>query len=186
MPQSIFPNPYSAFSSDLGITAELMTRAMLDSQSQRRVREAGGTADFNLALVNLYNEEYPDYGTPYVTLTTTSVNQANVRRTFTIVVSLFEHLVLARQTQAGAPPNHRISIHVVADTGPLVQAGSSKRTFAGLALLAVVAAFLLSSFLDRHQGRLSLLVSAGRARAADNTALNHRRRLATRQRRRGR
>ena len=166
----VFPNPYASWRGDLQTSADVMTKAMLDSRSEQRVREAGGTADFNLVLVNLYNEEYPDYGVPYVKLTTTSVNPADAQRTFTIVASSFEHLVSARQAQAGVMPGNRISTTIVGDTGPLVQAGSPKRVYAGLALLAVVAAFMLSNFISRHQGRLR---ASGRLNARATARREH-------------
>lgn len=164
----VYPNPYSSWRGDLPATAYIMTEAMLDAQSQDRVRAAGGTADFSLAPVNLSNEEYPNYGTPYVTLTTTSVDPADAHRTFTIVASSFEHLVSARQAQAGVLPGNRISTSIIGNTGPLLQAGSPKRVYAGLAVLAVVAASMLSSFLSRHQGRLRAIrpTQGARHRAA--------------------
>lgn len=146
-------NPYasiSSFTDDLIMTAYVMTTAMLSPESQQKVHQNGGTADFSLGLVNLSNEQFPYYGDPYVTLTTTSANPADAHRTFTIVATSFQHLLLARQVEAGVPPIGRISTHVVADTGPIAQVGSSKRAYAGLLILAIVIAFLVAVFLDRH------------------------------------
>lgn len=146
-------NPYSSIGSFANIlitTAFTMTYAMLSPESRQMVREAGGTADFNLGLVNQSNEQFPYYGYPYVTLTTTSLNPTDAHRTFAIVAVSFQHLVSERQAQAGVLPISRISIHVVADTGPISQLGSPKRIYAGLMLLAIVTTFLVAGFLDRH------------------------------------
>jgi hypothetical protein len=146
-------NPYaslSSFNAALIATAEVMTKTMLSPESQQKVREAGGTADFSLGLVNFNNEQFPYYGDPYVTVTATASDPADVHRTFTIVTLEFQRLVSERQAQAGVHPISRISTHVVADTGPVSQAGSHKRVFAGLILLAIVITFLIVIFLDRH------------------------------------
>jgi hypothetical protein len=146
-------NPYSSIAESndsLIATAYVMMQEMLSPASEQKIREAGGTADFNLALVNLSNEQYPYYGRPYVTLTTTSVNPADVHRTFTIVGRSFQHLVSDRQVQAGAPPTSFISTPILGDTGPIAQVSSLKRAYAGLAILAIVTAFLVAGFLDRH------------------------------------
>lgn len=169
-------NPYSSigsFSNVLITTAFAMRYAMLSPESQQKVHEAGGTADFNIGLVNLSNEQLPYYPYPYVTLTTTSLNPEDTHRTFAIVTLSFQRLVSEWQAQAGAPPISRITIHVVADTGPVAQVGSPKRTYAGLILLTIVAAFMVAVFLDRrpirphirrHLARYSAL--SARARSA--------------------
>ena len=68
-----FPNPYSAFSSDLITTAEVMVRTTMSPQSEQEIREAGGTADFNVALVNINNEQFPFYNGSYATVTTSKL-----------------------------------------------------------------------------------------------------------------
>jgi hypothetical protein len=146
-------NPYSAFSQDLIPTANMMTATMTGPEYRRQVRAAGGMAEFDLALVNLYNEQFPDYGLPYVTATTESANPAATSRTFTIVIDLFRRLVWVRQVQAGVPPGSRISTRIVADTGAQAQPGSRKRALGGLAALTLIAVFLVTGFLDRHSLR---------------------------------
>jgi hypothetical protein len=165
-PPAAFANPYTSFTNPLIQTADVMTRIMLSPDSRRRAREAGGTADFNVGLVNLYNEQFPYYGVPYVTLTTTSVNPVIAHRTFTVATLMFQRLVSARQAQAGVPPKDRISINIVSDTGPIAQVGSSKRVFAGLLVLAIMTAFLVACFLDRHPIRPRVLLRPVRSAQA--------------------
>lgn len=146
-------NPYSSLSSftpALISTAEIMTSLMLSPESRQKVREAGGTADFSLGLVNFSNEQFPYYGDPYVAVSTTAANPVDAHRTFTIVTQSFLRLVSKQQAQAGVKPASRISTQVVADTGPVSEPGSNKRAFAGLIMLAIVLAFLVLIFLDRR------------------------------------
>jgi hypothetical protein len=146
-------NPYSSiatFTNDLITTAYVMTQVMLSPESQQAVREAGGTADFSVGLVNFNNLQFPYYGDPYVTITATSRNLADTHRTFVIVAQSFQRIVSEGQIQSGALPPSRISTNVVADTGPVSPPGSQKRALAGLILLATVTAFLVLLFLDRH------------------------------------
>lgn len=146
-------NPYSSFSSfqsALLATAEIMTKTMLSPEYQQKVREASGTADYNLGLINFSNEQFPYYRDPYVTVTVTGADPAAVHRTFTIVTRSFQLLVSERQDLAGVLPVNSISTYVVADTGPMAQGGSQKRAFAGLFVLAITITFLIAIFLDRH------------------------------------
>lgn len=146
-------NPYfsiSSFTSTLITTAEIMTRTMVSPESQQKVHEAGGTADFSVGLVNYNNEQFPYYGNPYVTVTTTATNPVDAHRTFAIVIQSFQRLVSERQAQAGVRSISRISTQIVGDTGPVGQPGSSKRASAGLIMLAILIAFLVVIFLDRH------------------------------------
>jgi hypothetical protein len=146
-------NPYSSFTSftsALLSTADVMTRTMLSSDSQQNIRNAGGTADFSVGLVNFNNEQFPYYGDPYITVTATDADPATAHRTFRIVVTSLQLLLSERQDQAGAYPGSEISTNVVADTGPVVVAGSHKRVYAGLLMLAIIVAFLVLFFLDRH------------------------------------
>jgi hypothetical protein len=146
-------NPYSSFSSypsALLSTAEVMTETMLGAESQQKVREAGGIADVTIGLVNFNNEQFPYYGDPYVTVTATATDPATAHRTFEIVMLSFQRLVTERQVQAGAIPVSFITTHVVGDTGPVAEAGSQKRVFAGLIVLAIMITFLVLIFLDRH------------------------------------
>jgi hypothetical protein len=147
------PNPYSSFGGDLITTGEVMIRTLMSPAGQQRVREAGGTADFGVGLVNLYNQEYPDYSDPYATMSVTSVNPSAVHLTFAVVARQLAGILASRQAQAKVPPHNRITAHVIGDTGVTALRGSSKRTYAGVVLLTVVTAFMVSIWLDRRRGR---------------------------------
>ena len=69
---------------------------------------------------------------------------------FWVAKRLLKHLLRARQVKAGVSRRYRITAQIVGDTGPVVQAGSAKRVYGGLALLTLVAASLVWGFLGRR------------------------------------
>jgi hypothetical protein len=144
------PNPYSTLNSELVPAANLMTRTMQGAGYEQQVRQAGGTAEFNIGLVNLYNEQFPYYDDPYVTVTAQSPGPEDASRTFQIAVRVFRNLVTVRQAQAGVQRQDFITTHIVADSGPVAQLGSMKRALAGLVVLTIMVLFLVVNFLDRR------------------------------------
>jgi hypothetical protein len=114
---------------------------------------AGGTATVSLTLVNLYDEEYPNYGLPMATLTSTSTSAAASQRTFTIAVRRLEDSLEAMQARAGVAPGNRISASILAPSGPIAQPGSKKRVYGGLAILAVMAVSTLWGMINRRAAR---------------------------------
>lgn len=128
-----------------------MTQILLSPQAQQQISAAGGAADVNIALVNLYDEEYPNYGVPLVNLTVSSKGAATVRPTFAITVRLLHRLLTARQAKLSVRPRNRISAQVIGDTGLTVQGGSPKRVLAGLAVLALIAYSALFRLLGRRR-----------------------------------
>jgi hypothetical protein len=148
------PNPYASSSDALIDAAGIITLMVMSPQGQQQVRAAGGAGAFDAALVNNYNLQFPLYNQPYVTVTAASTNPADVQRTFIEVTQMLYHDLSAQQAEAHVPTADRIAAHMVADTGTVTQPGSSKRTFAGLLVLMIVAAFSVAIFLDRHRIRL--------------------------------
>jgi hypothetical protein len=148
-PSQNAPNAYVSFTRSLITSGDAMAKILTSPQTQRQIRAAGGAPDVNMALINLYNEDYPDYGEPLATLTAKSHSAAAAHHTFMVSARLLGRLLSARQAQAGVLPRDRITAQIVADTGPVAQAGSPKRAFAGLALLALVVAVMMCSMVDR-------------------------------------
>jgi hypothetical protein len=136
------PNAYYMFAPSLITSGEAMVQILMSPAAQRRIGAAGRGARVSLALVNLYNEEYPYYGVPLATLTAASPVAADARRTFAAAARELGLVLAARQKQAGVPPRERISARILGDSGPIVQAGSRTRVFGGLALLTAIAAGL--------------------------------------------
>ena len=141
-------SPHSTASGSLITTSATMVQSLMSAQSRTLIHEAGGTSDYSLALVNFYNQDYPEYSYPFATLTATAGTVAAARQTFGAVLRTLRRLLADRQ--AGAPPSGQISVRVVGDTGPVLRPGSPKRSLAGLALLTVIAAVMVSRLARRH------------------------------------
>jgi hypothetical protein len=136
------PNAYYMFAPSLIASGEVMVQILMSPSAQAQIGAAGHGASVSLALVNLYNEEYPDYGVPLATLTAASPVAADAHRTFVVAARVLGLLLAVRQKQAGVLPRGRISAQILGDSGPIIQAGSHARVFGGLALLAAMAAGL--------------------------------------------
>jgi hypothetical protein len=146
-------------------TGSVISQVVMGPQVASRIRAAGGTASYNLTLVNLYNQDYPDYSYPEATLTVSSQSAARTRRTF-VVAELTLAEVLARwQRQAGAPAADRIAANVTDDSGIKPETGSLKRSLAGLVLLALVCGGTIWSVLTRRHREVSLASSPRRHRS---------------------
>jgi hypothetical protein len=133
------PNSYYMFAPSLIASGEVMVQLLMSPPAQRQIGAASRGSSVSLALVNLYNQDYPDYGVPLATLTAASPVAADAHRTFEVAARVFAHLLAERQEQMGVPPRERISAQILGDSGPIVQTGSHARVFGGLALLAAIA-----------------------------------------------
>lgn len=152
-----FTGPAGVFNggASLLVIDEMVAKSVMSQRGQARVTSSGGEAHYDVALVNLYNEDYPDYGDPYVTVTTTSRDPADVQHTFSVVTQLVQHDLAALQAQQNASPAYWIQlVTIAAPSGPVAQIGSRKRTLAGLFILTIIAAFMIATFLDHHPIRL--------------------------------
>ena len=145
------PDAYMSLAPSLIASGSVIVRILMSPQSRQHIRAEGGTADYKMSLINLYNEDYPDYGDPAATLTAVSPVPRIAHRTFMAALRLLDRLLAARQAHAGVARRNRISVQVVGKTGSVSQAGSAKRTFGGLALLAVVGAAVACGFVDRRR-----------------------------------
>lgn len=162
--------PYSTYSSPLITTGDVASEWIMGAQGHQQARQDGATGNFDVALVNYSNQEYPDYAAPYLTVAASAQDPVTTHRTFTTVTRVFNDYIAARQD--GVQPRYRITTRMIGDTGPLIQKGSTKRSFAGLLVLTIVAAYLVSRFLDRHPIRLRGLLRTRRRATRDQAALD--------------
>lgn len=132
-------NAYYVFAPSLITSGEAMVQILMSPSVQNQIGAVGRGASVSLALVNLYNEEYPNYGVPLATLTAASPVAADTHRTFVVAARTLGLLLAARQEQAGVRPSDRISARILGDSGPIIQTGSRARVYGGLALLAAMA-----------------------------------------------
>jgi hypothetical protein len=119
-------------------TGSVVSQVVMGPQIAAHIKKAGGVASYDLAMVNLYNDDYPDFGYPEASLTVSSASAASTHQTFLIARRMLRLVLAGRQRQAGARPRRRIAASVIGDTGPVAEAGSRKRAMAGLVLLALV------------------------------------------------
>jgi hypothetical protein len=133
-----YTDPYLPVSPTLITTGEAITQILMSPQAQNQVSNAGGDAVSNLALINFYNQDYPEYSYPEATLTASSADPRVAHRAFLLAARRIAGILASRQEQVGVPPGGRIVSRLIADTGPLAQHNSRKRAFGGLALLAFV------------------------------------------------
>jgi hypothetical protein len=166
------PNPYFSVDQSMTATAGIMVLLVMSPQGRAQVQAAGGSASFDVALVNIYSMQFPDYSNPYISVSAASPDPAEVHRTFTAVVGLLYHELTIRQTQVHAPTISLIVPHMITDTGPQAQPGSSKRWLFGMFILMLVAVFSVATFLDRHPIKLRYLA---RFRRADRPGRRNRR-----------
>lgn len=152
------PNPFTSVGGALTEAAGGVATQVMSPQGQQQVRQAGGTAEVDVELLNSYNLEYPDFSSPYLTVTTTSQDFPAVHRTFAVVTKLLTDNFNAQEVKDNVAPNNRIEVYMSGDTGPLFVQGSSKRAFGGLIILTILAIFAVTSFLDRHPIRLLRLL----------------------------
>jgi hypothetical protein len=136
------PNDYYKRAPSLIASGEVMVQILMSPPAQRQIDAAGPGASASLALVNLYDEQYPNYGVPLATLTAASPVAADAHRTFVAATRVLGLLLAARQKQLGVLPRERITAQILGDSGPIVQTGSRARVFGGLALLAAIGAGL--------------------------------------------
>jgi hypothetical protein len=135
------------------ITAGVMVDWLNSPQGSQQVLQDGGTGSYQFGLVNFYDQEYPQYLQPVATLNTTSYSPAVAERTFTAALSALQQELQARQAAFRVPHNQRILAYVVGGpSGPVELSGYPKRTYGGLALLALIAAYFVARLLDRHPG----------------------------------
>jgi hypothetical protein len=144
-------NPDRISGNDLIVTADVVATSVMSPAGALQVRQAGGTGDYNFALVNFYNQQYPSYQEPAAILQASSRDPAVAERTFTAALAVIQQSLQARQAAANTPPADRISASLTGgSSGPVPLTGYPKRTYAGLLLLAIIAAYSVAIALDRH------------------------------------
>jgi hypothetical protein len=130
---------------------QIMATYMMSPAGKQQVRSAGGVSDFDMAMVNLYNEDFPNYGVPYSTISASSPDPAEAQSTLTAVMRVLQSNLASRQASQGTHPGRRVGVQIIAPpSGPIEQTGSPKRTLAGLIILILIVGFMLITFLDRH------------------------------------
>jgi hypothetical protein len=144
-------NPDQVSGGDLIVTADVVVRSVMSPAGQLQVGQAGGTSDYQFGLVNFYNQQYPSYQEPAALLQASSRDPAVAARTFAAALAVIQRNLRARQAANRTPAGDRITAALTGgSSGPVPQTGYPKRTYAGLLLLAIIAAYSVATALDRH------------------------------------
>jgi hypothetical protein len=154
------------YSQSLLAADQVMQSRLVGPLGHEEVQKAGGDAKYDIELANRNNEEFPSYSDPYATISTISNDPARTARTFQAIIAVLTRDLQGIQVQEGAPEKTWIQVHVISNpTGPELQKGSKVRVLVGLAILAVILAFMLGVFLDRHPVSFRRSAFSGRFRA---------------------
>jgi hypothetical protein len=138
----------------LQVVEEAVAWYMMGSQGEQQVRAAGGTAPYNVAMLNLYNEDFPDYSRPYVAITVMSNYPEAAQQTFRAALGVLRKATGVLQEQIGASPKNEVKATLIsAPTGPIAQGGSHKRSYPALGVLTIIAVYLVARVLDRRRRR---------------------------------
>jgi hypothetical protein len=150
-----YANPYAPpFGPSLIITGELMVKWMNGAQGQQLLQQAGVAKTFSVALINFSDQEYPLYGEPNLTISGIGEDPVSAHSALVTGKRVFEQGLVSQEEHAHVPQTYRIATHVIGESGPVVQLGSSKRTYAGLAALTIIALYMILIILDRRSSLL--------------------------------
>lgn len=146
-----YANPYAPpFGPSLIITGELMVKWITGAQGQQLLQQAGVSNTFSVALINFSDQEYPLYGEPNLTISGIGEDPVSAHNALVTGTRIFEQGLASQEEHYHVRPAYRIATHVIGDSGPIVQLGSSKRTYAGLAALTIIALYMALIILDRR------------------------------------
>ncbi len=145
------PNAIGAHGDDLIITADLIANRLSTSAAASEIEQAGGTGQYQFGLVNFYNEQYPNYSQPVATLGTTSYNPTVAAATFRAALQVINRELRSQQVLRGVRGDDMITAQLInGSSGPIALIGSPKRVYGALALLAIIIAYFIARFLDKH------------------------------------
>ena len=147
-------NDMFAYDYDLLVVGELMNWYMGSPAAEQQVHAAGGSGHYDVAMVNLNNQEFPYYKFPYLNITVSSPSSESTQSTFTAAVNVLMKNLAARQASQGVPPKKRITALLASQQpGPVSQRGSIKRSLIAITILTIIVAIMIASFLDRRKQR---------------------------------
>ncbi|GAA2418000.1 hypothetical protein GCM10010191_30750 [Actinomadura vinacea] len=154
-PRAPFPrNSYASFTPALVTNAEISARTMGSAEGRRRVRAAGGTAEYQVLLANRGNQELPIHDQPHLTVSSVASSAEEARRTHAAVLGVMLAQLLERQRGQGALPGSLITWQVTAGSGqPVPVTGRPSRRLLAIGLLGLVATLYAAAAADRRPAR---------------------------------
>jgi len=131
-------------------TGTAVRQVLMSSRTRGRISAAGGGSNYDFELVNLYNQDYPDFGYPEATLTVSSPRPGSTERTYQLARRAMLGILARSQRRSGAPRGDRIVAHIADVSGVVEQSGSAKRALAGLLVVAGVVERTVAGTLNRR------------------------------------
>ena len=146
-------NGYAQPTTAMIVYGDDVSHIVMDPQSSARVKAAGGTAAYDLSLVNFFNQDYPRYDYPEAILSTSAASPLAAHRTFDAVVRVLDEVLAAEQGSQRVSQAERVVVRLAGDSGVVAATGSRKRAAGAFLLLAaVLGASGLSAFDRRWPG----------------------------------
>jgi hypothetical protein len=159
-------NAYLGFGGSLNVVTFVLARAAGGQQAGAEIKAAGGNADFVVDLV--------PGDAPMLSITTTSKDPAEARKTYDLVLAHVKDDLAQRQDGVKAPSSLRIVMEPVrTPVEPTKQTGSLMRAAAGIVVigsaLTLAIAFLRESIVARKATRVGRRRGGKRADALPDT-----------------
>ncbi|MBS2965908.1 hypothetical protein KGA66_22875 [Actinocrinis puniceicyclus] len=131
-----YGNPFLAFGAALTDTADLLTRRLDSPTAASRLRAEGATDSYAASLA-------ADAPGPFITLTVTGVNRAQVAASLHTLLGYTAQQLTAIQARAGVSPASMIrSFVIIAPTRPATQPARKVPAVLGVAIAGLVASVL--------------------------------------------
>jgi hypothetical protein len=145
---------YDARNDSLIITCQLIAMQISDRQGAGQLAHLRVGSNFTIVLNNSANANNPLYRYPYLQIFTSDYSPAATHSQFVQGMRTVSSDVATLQSTDNISVSHKIETRILEDSGPVDQRGSAVRSDAALALLGLVAAFLLANFFDRRMSRV--------------------------------
>ena len=162
-------NPYLEFGGALETTGEILSRSLMSEATVERLAKQGATATYEVGTGS-------EGGSPIVNVIATGPDEADAKRTVSIVIAEVREELKRRQEAAGAPASQFIRVEdVTVPTHATKMAGSTLRAVAAVMALGLALSFGLGFMAEaiavRRAGRRAAQLSAPAASTPARSAI---------------
>jgi hypothetical protein len=141
----------------LDATAGVVTRAVMSSTVQDRLRSAGLTASYDAEMTNTGTNETPAYSEPSLQICSSSTSAVMALRTTRGVTGQFVTILHDRQAAQDVRPNKMITAEVIGSPSAQPIYGRPSQAYIGVGLIGIVSGVALTLWsdplLERRQRR---------------------------------
>jgi hypothetical protein len=139
--------------SSLITTCQIIVMSLSGPQGAVALHQAGVSADFAVSVVNSSNSDTPNYLSPELSLSIIDGSSASAHGQFVEAMRVLDVAIAHLEADEQISTRDRFETFVLSDSGPISQRGSFIRTYASLALLALISMYLICRLLDRRPVR---------------------------------